>query len=1019
MIIHERSLMKLFGLKHNDKKTSSSQIFPEDTFQSVKKPKGDILYNVIDDHLSLTGCSSGWLVAFDRTSNSFCQADRVHITDAQVSQSDLIRLMQSVEPLSDISRIRLCLYLPEKKAVHYLKGTPDGETQFARYFLLDPRPILHIASHRYIYTSDGGLLSVGLAAKLFKPKNVFYITPADVIQPNRIVLPDSADIKANETLYYGIYNKSEQEMFPVQLTDNTISLSDIIEKCPFLRAEITDTYYLCLIRTGAEVVCNYLTIAAPPSMAEPDTYNAIPLDNRYNALITEPEQVPGHGYIALTRMINGSITIQSIEAEHLDKYHNTLLSEDLPVLHDASLFLPFDAEDDVDPSSFFHFIDASINALSQTHMTKSQNFQLQKRIVFNLSGMLDKAADITSKYATDEPAYTDEWKKLRSLMQMIDDDIIMQSLGARYIKLFLLNSKYQRACDQEEHIGNILLKYGDTSVFSIGTMYLRIDIIEITDQTLIIEGYLRHPDKAIIDETLELVTYINGTSAPNTIIPRYSDRYIYGCSLSKDLGFKLTVPLTEDRYNIAFGVKTHGFVSMCSSIEYTNTSPVNNKLKNGYFVCDNYVITSSRNRLYCQRYYDEETLQEYEERFCTEIIAINEDRADEILALRRYYKDYIRQDHSVKKWIMIDRADRADDNAEVLFRHLVKAQYPNIEPIFILSKDSPQFEELSELGTVYDFHSEEHLKAILTCEYVFSSQMAPSTTNPFNEDYDFFRDIIRKKHFVFLQHGVTHNDNGNAFSRYARNFYGIVVNANDEYNYMLTPEFNNPRNSIWLTGMPRFDMLHDDNKRMITIMPTWRKSLTSRIFDEEKGTNVWAVSDAFADSEYFNFYNSLINDPRVVNAAKAHNYTIFFMPHPQFMSKADLFDNTCPECISICTDDIRYRDVFAMSSLILTDYSSVVFDFAYLHKPVLYAQFDKEAFFKAHTVKPGYYNFEDHGFGEVTYNYEDTVANLVSYIENDCQMKEKYRQRVDSFFRYTDHNCCERICRKVFELEKK
>ena len=49
----------------------------------------------------------------------------------------------------------------------------------------------------------------------------------------------------------------------------------------------------------------------------------------------------------------------------------------------------------------------------------------------------------------------------------------------------------------------------------------------------------------------------------------------------------------------------------------------------------------------------------------------------------------------------------------------------------------------------------------------------------------------------------------------------------------------------------------------------------------------------------------------------------------------------------------------------LTDYSSVAFDFAYLRKPIVYAHFDKEAFFSGeHSYTAGYFDYERDGFGE-------------------------------------------------------
>ena len=68
---------------------------------------------------------------------------------------------------------------------------------------------------------------------------------------------------------------------------------------------------------------------------------------------------------------------------------------------------------------------------------------------------------------------------------------------------------------------------------------------------------------------------------------------------------------------------------------------------------------------------------------------------------------------------------------------------------------------------------------------------------------------------------------------------------------------------------------------------------------------------------------------------KKHGYTIAFMPHPNIITKIDLF--TKNKDVKFYTVDDEYRDVYASSNLVLTDYSSAVFDFAYLRKPLIYA----------------------------------------------------------------------------------
>ena len=96
-----------------------------------------------------------------------------------------------------------------------------------------------------------------------------------------------------------------------------------------------------------------------------------------------------------------------------------------------------------------------------------------------------------------------------------------------------------------------------------------------------------------------------------------------------------------------------------------------------------------------------------------------------------------------------------------------------------------------------------------------------------------------------------------------------------------------------------------------------------------------------------------------------------------------------------------------------------MFDFAYLNKPVLYCQFDRDDFFSGkHTYNKGYFDYEKDGFGEVEYNLEDTVERIIEYANNGCQLKEKYKKRIEEVFAYHDQNNCERIYQKLINMRE-
>ena len=172
----------------------------------------------------------------------------------------------------------------------------------------------------------------------------------------------------------------------------------------------------------------------------------------------------------------------------------------------------------------------------------------------------------------------------------------------------------------------------------------------------------------------------------------------------------------------------------------------------------------------------------------------------------------------------------------------------------------------------------------------------------------------------------------------------------------------------------------------------------------------------FKSSDYCRFYRDLANHPLLKKNAEKYGYQLQFKVHPSFLPHIEKFG--FGEHIKLLQEDVSYREIYAQSALCVTDYSSAVFDFAYLRKPVLYTQFDRERFFADHGYSVGYFDYERDGFGEVEYDLESTVNRIIEYIKDDCKLKEKYRQRIEGFFAFNDRNNCQRIYEKICEFLK-
>ena len=379
----------------------------------------------------------------------------------------------------------------------------------------------------------------------------------------------------------------------------------------------------------------------------------------------------------------------------------------------------------------------------------------------------------------------------------------------------------------------------------------------------------------------------------------------------------------------------------------------------------------------------------------------------DIAEIRSKYFSYKKSGKIKEKiWIISDRVENAGDNGEVFFKHLCENKPEGVRPIFAISKNAACVDRLKSIGEVVFFEDEEYLMYFLFAEKIISSGASDFTMNPFGNDRKYFIDLFNFKYY-YLQHGVACADLSVWLNRFYKNIYRIFASSERERQAFIDSPYYYGEQKIVVTGQTRFDALYDEKEKLILVLPTWRKSIK-----ESYDINTTSVYfDGFKDTEYFKFYNNLINDERLLEVMRKHGYKGLFCMHP--IHKEQTIDYTENDVFKVNQGYVDYNDVFARAALTLTDYSSVIFDFAYLKKSIVYTQFDKEDFFAGQIYDEGYFSYENDGFGPVCYDYESTVDALIKAVERDCVNEEKYLDRISSFFTYDDKNNSARALEEI------
>ena len=361
-------------------------------------------------------------------------------------------------------------------------------------------------------------------------------------------------------------------------------------------------------------------------------------------------------------------------------------------------------------------------------------------------------------------------------------------------------------------------------------------------------------------------------------------------------------------------------------------------------------------------------------------------------------------------WLFSERGTDARDNGLYMYRY-VRTHHPEIEAYYVISKDSKDRNKLASLGNLVDTQSFRHYILFFAAEYRISSHNRGAY--PANDYYSFLKRKLGREPIenrsVFLQHGIIKDDMPGLYKKnaYLRLF---ICGAKPEYDYILS-RYGYSEKELKYTGLARFDGLHDFQiKRQVLVMPTWRDWLSPNFHGKKIDSKV------VIDSSFFHHWNSLLTSPRLGELAQKYDVSFVFYPHYEMQPFLNLYE---AGNASIVLADFEHYDVQQLlkeSMLLITDYSSVFFDFAYMNKPVLYYQFD-EAEYRANHYAEGYFDYRRDGFGEVVTEEGRLLAILEQYLEMGCQLKPEYAQRIEGFFPLHDANNCERIYNEIIKLK--
>ena len=355
-------------------------------------------------------------------------------------------------------------------------------------------------------------------------------------------------------------------------------------------------------------------------------------------------------------------------------------------------------------------------------------------------------------------------------------------------------------------------------------------------------------------------------------------------------------------------------------------------------------------------------------------------------------------------WLVCEDENEARDNGYWFFKW-VRENRPKQKIAYAINKKAKDYDRVKRLGKTIGYGSFAHWFWYIVADKNISSQKGGKPNAAVCYAFEVVLGL-RKNNRIFLQHGVTINKGEWLYFKNTK--FKVFITASKQEDEFVRQYFGYPNDRVKLLGFCRFDNLHDAeiDKDLILAMPTWRNWLGRESSDN-------AHVD-FGETEYCKKWNEFLQSKELATVLEKHGKKLIFFPHRNMQKFIDYF-KTESRNIEIA-DGKKYeiQELLKRASVMITDYSSVFFDFAYMRKPVLFYQFD-EAEFRARQYAQGYLDYHNTSLGKWTDNMEELVSML------DVQLSEEYRlmpeDKIKEIFPFYDKGNCERTYEMIEELQ--
>lgn len=344
------------------------------------------------------------------------------------------------------------------------------------------------------------------------------------------------------------------------------------------------------------------------------------------------------------------------------------------------------------------------------------------------------------------------------------------------------------------------------------------------------------------------------------------------------------------------------------------------------------------------------------------------------------------------------------DSPKYLYEYIAKNYPGKYELVFVLNNDT----ELPYGGKKVRRFSKEYAHYLATAKYLMFNVRQPLWFK--KREGQVFVETWHGtplKKLVFDQEDVM-----SASPRYKIQFY----RQRQEWDYLVSAnEFSTKtfrscfmyEGEMLDEGYPRNDILYDENKDQIAA------ELRAKLgIPQDKKTILyaptWRDDESYGSGQY---KFTLALDLQRLKEEFGDEYVILLRTHYYIADKIDV--TGLEDFVYNLSDYNDIAEIYLISDICITDYSSVFFDYANLRRPILFYTYDLDRY--RDQLRGFYISIEDEVPGPLLLTNDDVVEAIRNIDQITEEYKEKYDVFYDRFCEYDDGFASKRIVERVLK----